>query len=128
MVARGGYVRRPGDDAVLIATGSEVPLAAQAAELLDERGYSIRVVSMPSVEIFLAQDEEYRTTVLGDDLPTATIEAGVTLGWERFSGRSGLRIGIDRFGVSAPASVIAEEWGFTPTAVADRVAAWLGAS
>ncbi|MFV9672367.1 MAG: transketolase [Acidimicrobiia bacterium] len=128
LVARGGYVRRQGDDAVLVATGSEVPLAEQAAEILSERGHSIRVVSMPSVELFLAQDEEYRTTVLGNDLPTATIEAGVTVGWERFSGRTGLRIGIDHFGTSAPASVIAEEWGFTPPAVADRVAAWLGVS
>jgi transketolase len=128
LVARGGYVRKHGDDAVLIATGSEVPLAEQAAELLAERGHSIRVVSMPSVEVFLAQDGDYRRMVLGDDLPTATIEAGVTFGWERFSGRTGLRIGIDRFGTSAPASVIAEEWGFTPVAVADRVAAWLGSS
>jgi len=128
LVARGGYVRRQGTDAVLVATGSEVPLAEQAAELLGERGHSVRVVSMPSVEIFLEQDEEYRAEVLGDGLPTATIEAGVTFGWERFSGRAGLRIGIDHFGTSAPASVIAEEWGFTPAAVSDRVADWLGVS
>ena len=128
LVARGGYVRREGEDAVLIATGSEVPLAEQAAELLGERGYSIRVVSMPSVEIFLSQDEEYRSQVLGDGVPIATIEAGVTFGWERFSGHGGLCIGIDHFGTSAPASVIAEEWGFTPRAVSDRVAAWLSAS
>ena len=128
LVARGGYVRRQGTDAVLVATGSEVPLAEQAADLLGERGHSIRVVSMPSVEIFLAQDEDYRTEVLGDGLPTATIEAGVTFGWERFSGRTGLRIGIDHFGASAPASVIAEEWGFTPKAVSDRLAIWLDAS
>jgi transketolase len=83
---------------------------------------------MPSVEIFLAQDEKYRTTVLGHDLPIATIEAGVTFGWERFSGTAGLRIGIDHFGTSAPASVIAEEWGFTPQAVADRLVGWLSVS
>ncbi len=128
LIARGGYVRREGDDAVLIATGSEVPLAERAAELLEGRGHSIRVVSMPSVEVFLAQDEEYRTKVLGDDLPIATIEAGVTFGWGRFSGPTGLRIGIDHFGASAPASVIAEEWGFTPQAVSDRLAAWLRVS
>ena len=128
MVARGGYVRRQGTDAVLVATGSEVPLAEQAAELLEDRGQSIRVVSMPCVEVFLSQDEEYRTEVLGEGLPVATIEAGVTFGWERFSGRTGLRIGIDRFGASAPASVIAEEWGFTPRAVSDRLAAWLNVS
>lgn len=128
LVARGGYVRRQGTDAVVVATGSEVPLAEQAAELLGESGRSIRVVSMPCVEIFLAQDEEYRKAVLGDGLPTATLEAGVTFGWERFSGRTGLRIGIDHFGTSAPASVIAEEWGFTPESVSDRLASWLDGS
>lgn len=128
LVARGGYVRRQGSDAVLIATGSEVPLAEQAAELIGDSGYSIRVVSMPSVEVFLSQDAEYRAAVLGDDLPIATIEAGVTFGWERFSGTTGLRIGIDHFGASAAASVIAEEWGFTPQAVSDRLAAWLSES
>jgi transketolase len=128
LVARGGYVRRQGTDAVVVATGSEVPLAEQAADLLEARGYSIRVVSMPSVEIFLDQDEDYRTKVLGTGLPTATIEAGVTFGWDRFSGHAGLRIGLDHFGASAPASAIADEWGFTPQAVADRLAAWLGIS
>jgi transketolase len=83
---------------------------------------------MPCVEVFLAQDAEYRAGVLGSDLPIATVEAGVTFGWERFSGPTGLRIGIDRFGISAPASVIAEEWGFTPQAVSDRLATWLGVS
>ncbi|MEA3501189.1 MAG: transketolase [Actinomycetota bacterium] len=128
LVARGGYVRRRGDDAVLIATGSEVSLAEQAAELLADRGVSIRVVSMPCAEVFLLQEAEYRAEVVGRDLPVATVEAGVTFGWERFSGLTGLRIGIDRFGVSAPASVIAEEWGFTPQAVSNRLAAWLGVS
>jgi len=125
LVARGGYVRRPGTDAVIIATGSEVALAEAAVEILAAHGLSVRVVSMPSVEIFLAQDDVYRTEVIGDDLPIASIEAGITVGWERFTGRHGLRIGIDRFGASAPADVIAEEWGFTPEAVATRVFAWL---
>jgi transketolase len=125
-VARGGYVRRPGNDVVLVATGSEVPLAEQAADLLENRGISARVVSMPCVEIFLDEDEGYRSDVLGTNLPTASIEAGLTFGWERFTGRGGLRIGIDRFGMSAPADVIAEELGLTPKAVAGRVADWLG--
>ena len=126
-VARGGYVRRPGSDVVLIATGSEVPLAEQAADLLESRGISARVVSMPCVEIFLDQDAAYRSDVLGANLPTVSIEAGVTVGWERFTGRGGLRIGIDRFGMSAPADVIAEELGLTPEAVTGRVADWFGA-
>ena len=124
-VARGGYVRRDGADAVVVATGSEVPLAEAAVQLLADRGLSIRVVSMPCVEIFAEQDETYRDAVMGDGLPVASIEAGVTVGWERFTGVDGLRIGIDRFGLSAPAEAIAEFLGFTPEAVADRIAAWL---
>ena len=80
---------------------------------------------MPCVEVFLDQDDEYRSEVLGTNLPTVSIEAGLTFGWERFTGPSGLRIGIDRFGMSAPADVIAEELGLTPEAVAGRVADWL---
>lgn len=125
LIARGGYVRREGTDAVVVASGSEVWLAEEAAVLLADRGHSLRVVSMPCPEAFLEQDEEYRRDVLGQDLPVASIEAGATFGWERFTGTDGLRIGIDRFGVSAPASAIAEEWGFTPKAVAGRVADWL---
>ena len=123
-VARGAYVRRPGDDVVLLATGSEVPLAEQAADLLETRGISVRVVSMPCIEIFLDQDDEYRSEVLGVNLPTVSIEAGVTFGWERFTGTGGLNIGIDRFGMSAPADVIAEELGLTPEAVAGQIVDW----
>jgi transketolase len=126
-VARGGYVRRSGTDVVLIATGSEVPLAEQAAERLEQRGISARVVSLPCVEAFLEQDEEYQSTVLGVGVPRVTIEAGLTFGWDRFSGPNGLRIGIDTFGMSAPAEVIAEELGLTPEAVEVRIAGWLGA-
>ena len=122
---RGGYVLRGGDDAVLIATGSEVHVALEAAELLADEGVSLRVVSMPCVEAFDGQDEPYRVSVLGD-LPAATLEAAVTMGWHRFAGSSGLVIGIDHFGASAPWQRLAEEFGFTGRAVADRVAAWLG--
>ena len=121
---RGGYVLRGGDDAVLIATGSEVHVALEAAELLSGEGISLRVVSMPCVEAFDAQAESYRVSVLGD-LPTATLEAGVTMGWHRFAGSSGLVMGIDHFGASAPWERLAEEWGFTGHAVADRIVAWL---
>ena len=122
-VARGGYILREGDDAVLVATGSEVHVALEAAELLVDRGISLRVVSMPSVEAFDAQDEAYRDSVLGD-LPTASLEAGVTTGWHRFTGRRGLTIGIDHFGASGPWKRLAEEWGFTGPAVADRIGTW----
>ena len=128
LVVRGGYVRRPGTDAVVVATGSEVALAEAAAAILETEGRSIRVVSIPSVEIFLSQDDAYLDEVLGSGLPVASIEAGVTVGWERFTGRDGLRIGIDHFGASAPADVIAKELGFTPEAVAGRIRAWLARS
>ncbi len=123
-VARGGYVLRDGGDAVVIATGSEVSVALEAADLLSG-SYSIRVVSMPCVELFLEQDSGYRRSVVSEDLPIATVEAGATLGWRRFAGLDGLTIGIDRFGASAPAGRIAEELGFTPTGVAERLDGWL---
>ncbi len=121
-VHKGGYVVREGNDAVLIATGSEVSVAIAAAERLE--GTAIRVVSMPCVEAFDAQPESYRVEVLGN-LPTATLEAGSVSGWHRFAGRDGLTIGIDRFGASAPYKRLAEEFGFTPEAVAERIGAWL---
>ena len=122
--ARGGYVLREGSDGVVIATGSEVAVALSAADLLADT-YSIRVVSMPCVELFLSQPAEYRLEVLPEGLPVATLEAGATLGWARFAGPDGLMIGIDRFGASAPAGRIAEEFGFTGSQVADRLAGWL---
>ncbi len=124
-VRRGGYVLRDGTDAVLVATGSEVWVALEAAEILAGQGRSIRVVSLPSWELFEDQDEAYRASVLGDGLPVATLEAGATFGWERYAGDGGLTIGIDRFGISAPWEDLAEEFGLTPEAVAARVADWL---
>lgn len=124
-VRRGGYVRRPGDDAVLVATGSEVWVAEAAADLLTPRGVSLRVVSMPCREIFDAQDDEYRRSVLGDGLPRASLEAASTFGWTDVVGTDGLRIGIDRFGASAPWKDLAEAYGLTPEAVAEKLADWL---
>jgi transketolase len=123
-VARGGYVLRPGDDVVLVATGSEVHVALEAADLMDERGTSARVVSLPSWELFFEQDA-YRTEVLGDGIPRVSLEAGATFGWERIVGADGLTIGVDHFGASAPWERIAEEWGFTAESVASRVGEWL---
>ncbi|MCY4370337.1 MAG: transketolase [bacterium] len=123
-VARGGYVLRDGSAAAVIATGSEVSVAMEAADLLSDT-YSIRVVSMPCAELFLDQLEEYRRAVLPEGLPVATVEAGATFGWARFAGPDGLTIGIDRFGASAPAGRIAEELGLTGRKVAERLANWL---
>ncbi len=126
-VARGAYVLRDGDTAVVIATGSEVSVALEAADLL-ARDHSIRVVSMPCAELFVEQPDDYRREVLGNGLPVASVEAGSTFGWSRFTGPDGLNVGIDRFGASAPAGRIAEELGLTGPAVARRLAAWLDGS
>jgi transketolase len=124
-VRRGGYVLREGSDAVLVATGSEVWVALEAAETLDASGISLRVVSLPCWEAFFEQDAAYRAQVLGDGLPRASLEAGATFGWERVVGGDGLIMGIDHFGASAPWKRIADEWGFTPDAVTQRLADWL---
>lgn len=124
-VAKGGYVIREGDDAVIVATGSEVETAVGAAELLAVKGKSIRVVSMPCIEAFLVQDADYRSSVLGG-LPVASLEAGITFGWGDIVGSNGLSIGLDRFGASAPAGELAEQFGFTSVQVADKLQAWLG--
>ena len=127
VVERGGYVVRDGTDATLVATGSEVWVGRQAADLLAGQGISLSVVSMPCVEAFMSQDVEYRSRVLGDGLPVASLEAAVTFGWSSITGDDGLNIGIDHFGASAPWQVLAEEFGITGPAVAERIASWLSA-
>jgi len=121
-VAKGAYVLADTDgtpDLILIATGSEVHLAVKAAELLQQRGTKARVVSMPCWKLFEAQDEAYRDSVLPPDVTARmSIEAGATLGWERWVGTKGIAYGLDHFGTSAPAAAIAKEYGFTPEAIA----------
>ncbi len=116
-IRRGGYVlvdcaARP--DAILIATGSEVGLAVAAAGKLADRGVQVRVVSMPSTDVFDAQDADYRESVLPAAVTArVAIEAGVTDCWWRYVGIHGRVVGIDRFGESAPAKVVFEHFGFT---------------
>jgi transketolase len=98
-----------------------VPVALAAAEILEEEGRSVRVVSLPCLEAFRAQPAEYRSSVLGEGIPRISLEAGSTFGWGDIVGSDGLSIGIDRFGASAPAKVIAEQFGFTGPAVASRI-------
>ncbi|HWB88327.1 MAG TPA: transketolase [Acidimicrobiia bacterium] len=124
-ITRGGYVVRGGDDVTLIATGSEVSTAVGAADLLEGDGVSARVVSLPCWELFQAQPADYRREILGSS-PRVSIEAAATFGWEQIVGQDGLVLGIDHFGASAPAEVIAEQFGFTPDAVAAKVKAHLG--
>ena len=124
-VASGGYVVRDGFDVTLIGTGSEVAASLQAAEELGEAGVSARVVSLPCWELFADQSATYRTEVLGT-LPTISVEAGSTFGWSKHVGEHGLSIGIDHFGASAPAAELGEHFGFTPSAIAERVLSHLG--
>ncbi len=125
---RGAYVLVESTAAgavTLIATGSEVGVAVAAAALLAGSGRPARVVSMPAPQLFLAQPAEWRSRVLPEGGRRVTIEAGVTAGWREIAGDSGLLIGIDRFGESAPASDLAPFFGLTAEAVAQRVTAWL---
>ncbi|OSZ67100.1 transketolase [Sphingomonas sp. IBVSS1] len=112
--------------AVLIATGSEVHIAAEAAKLLEADGIGCDVVSMPCWEAFATQDAAYRADVLPAGVLKVSVEAGVTLGWERWTGSDGLNIGVDHFGASAPAERLYAEYGLTAPAIAARVMAQLG--
>ncbi|MBO5724539.1 MAG: transketolase [Lentisphaeria bacterium] len=107
---------------ILIGTGSELNLALDAAEELRKMGKKVRVVSMPSWELFLKQDKAYRDSVLPPCCKTrVSIEAGSTFGWEKFIGEEGLAIGLDHFGASAPYKVLSEKFGFTVPAVIAKI-------
>ena len=122
-IERGGYILRDCDgtpDAILIATGSEVDLAMQAADKLS--GKKIRVVSMPSTNVFDAQDDAYRESVLPSAVKArVAVEAGVTDGWVKYVGLDGKVIGINSFGESAPAGDLFKHFGFTTENVVKAV-------
>jgi transketolase len=126
--ARGAYRLKAAENprkVIFIATGSEVEIALDSAAELEARGIGADVVSMPCTERFDAQPWDYREEILPDvsnrEILRVSIEAGTTFGWERYTGLHGLRIGIDRFGVSAPAPDAYRFFGLTPDAVAARV-------
>jgi transketolase len=128
---RGGYVLRdaPGGkaQALIIATGSEVHIALEAAEMIGQSGVEVRVVDMPSWELFDAQGAEYKESVLPKAISArVAIEAGATLGWERYVGGEGVVIGLDHFGASAPADVLYKEFGLTADNVVAGVLALVG--
>ena len=128
--AKGGYRLRAAQAArkvVLVATGSEVEIAVACAAELEAAGIGADVVSMPCTELFDAQDAAYRADVLPADVLKVSIEAGVTTGWERYTGLDGLRFGIDRFGASAPADQLYSYFGLTAEAIVPQVKARLGA-
>jgi len=126
-ISRGGYVLSDSEgqpDAIIIATGSEVELALKAAEQLTATGKKIRVVSMPSTNIFDAQDAAYRESVLPSAVTKrVAVEAGVTDGWWKYVGTNGKIVGLDRFGESAPAGQLFKEFGFTVENVVKNVEA-----
>jgi len=116
---RGGYLLAPGDDALLIATGSEVSVALKARELLAREGVTARVVSLPSRERFEQQAPEYRERVIPSALRArVVVEAQSSFGWEGYAGDAGEVVGIDRFGASAPGDILMQAFGFTPEGVA----------
>ncbi len=129
-VARGAYVLEEAaggsPQVVVIGTGSEVALAAEAARQLAERGVAARVVSMPSWELFEGAGREWRERVLPPGVPRVSVEAGTTLGWREWVGDRGATVGIDRFGASAPGREVAERLGLTADHVVKAALAVLG--
>jgi transketolase len=123
-VGRGGYVLSEEGGrlkAILIATGTEVPLAIEAQKKLAEQGIHTRVVSMPSTCVFDKQDADYRNNVLPRGVLKAAIEAGVTDTWRKYVGVEGIVIGLDTFGESAPAGVLYKHFGITADALVEAV-------
>jgi transketolase len=128
LCARGAYrlkAAKKARKAIILATGSEVEIALAVAAQLEDQGIGADVVSMPCTERFDAQPWDYREDILPDvsnrEILRVSIEAGTTIGWERYTGLHGLRIGIDRFGVSAPAPDAYKFFGLTPDAIVGRV-------
>jgi transketolase len=121
-VSKGAYVL---DDAenpqvILISTGSEVSACVAAKELLEKDGIRVRIVSMPSWEIFDEQSDSYKSSVLLAGVPKLAVEAGSPLGWWKYVGTDGAVIGLDRFGASAPGPIVMEKLGFSPSTIAEQ--------
>ncbi len=126
----GAYVllKEDGDhpEVILMASGSEVPVAVNAAKLLKGSGIDARVVSMLCQELFDAQTDQYKEDVLPSAIRTrVSVEAGITMGWEKYTGLDGLNIGLDRFGESAPGDDLMKHFGFEAEQVAEKVKKYL---
>ncbi|MEM6902951.1 MAG: transketolase, partial [Pseudomonadota bacterium] len=124
LTAKGAYIlREPADapKAVIVATGSEVHLAVEAAEALAAEGIPVRVVSAPCLDLFDMQDEAYKVSVLGTDLPRVGIEAAIGFGWERYLGENSKFIGMTGFGASGPYKELYQHFGITSDAAAQAV-------
>jgi transketolase len=122
--ARGAYRLKSAEHSrqvVLIATGSEVELALACADQLEADGIGADVVSMPCWELFAEQDAGYHADLLPAGVLKVSIEAGVTLGWERHVGNNGIAIGLDTFGASAPADDLFRHFGFTTDTIVPKI-------
>ncbi len=129
-LSKGAYILNDAKDGkpdvILIATGSEVPIALEAYEKLEEKSVKARVVSMPSWELFDKQPEDYQCQVLPSEIKSRiAIEAGITQGWHRYVGSAGEVIGLDSFGASAPYKVLYEKFGITADRVVEKALALL---
>jgi transketolase len=124
-LGRGAYIIRKEKEKAthtIIATGSELPLAMDVADALEKIGKSPRVISMPCFSLFEIQPESYKQSLFGPDAgKKISIEAASEFGWHKYIGSEGLAISVDDFGASAPASILAKEYGFTVEAILDRI-------
>ncbi len=126
-VLKGGYVVKESHNPslVLVSTGSEVAATVEAAQLLEAEGMSVRVISMPCVELFNTQDAKYREALFPTGAKTVVVEAGSTVGWSSLIPNNPLVVGIDHYGASAPGELLAEKFGFTAAAIKARILSWL---
>jgi len=125
---RGGYILTEASDTpqiVLMATGSEVMIAEEARQELEAKGYPTRLVSVPCMELLLAQDKAYRQSLLGDAKSVVVVEAGIEMGWASVAGSDFSFIGMNSFGASAPAAELFRHFGITKEAVIDAALAKL---
>jgi transketolase len=129
-VTKGGYILSDSDgtpDVILIGTGSETQLCVKAAEQLRGEGKKVRVVSLPSWELFEKQDQQYRESVLPKAVTKRlSVEAGTSFGWARYTGSEGASISVDTFGSSAPGATVMEKFGFTADNVVAKAKELLG--
>jgi transketolase len=127
MLSNGAYILNDSSgepDIILIASGSEVHIAVEAKKILDQKGLSTRVVSMPSWELFEKTSKGYKDSILPPNVKARiAIEAGISMGWERYTGDHGDSICINHFGASAPGNTVLEKFGFTVDTIVERAVA-----
>ena len=128
MVKKGAYVleSQADPDVILVGTGSEVQLCVEAKKKLNEKNIKAQVVSMPSWELFEENNAQYKSSILPKGIPRISVEAGTTLGWQKYIGDNGVSIGIDRFGASAPGNINMEKFGFTVSNVVEKAKSLIG--